>query len=297
MEFNVKTIDPSYDFTVTGASYAGKPRGNTVMYVSKKVERLLRNLREVSQCLVFVEDTVVIPEGLSAKHCFVRTANPQAAYAALLLRESARDDQEERRRKYTLTEGGYTIGENVVVGENARIEPGVLLGHDVVIGRNAVILAGAVIKHAVIGDNFYCNENAVVGENAFVMAEDEAGDKFRIPTLGRVLIGDDVEIGALDGICRGSAGDTVIEDHAKLSALCQISHDASIGRNTEITGGCAVGGFTRIGAHCFLGLRSAIKNRVTVGNDCVIGMGSVVLHDVPDGLTVCGNPARPLLKE
>ena len=297
MNFNVKELDPAYDFAVTGASYAGAPRSNTVMYISKKVERLLANLSSAADCLVFAEDSITVPEELQKKHCFVMTPNPQAAYAEFLIRETASDEAEEQLKSYTLTEGGYYVGENVRIGENARIEPGVLLGHGVVIGRDAVILAGAVIKHAVIGDHFYCNENAVVGENGFVMADDRNGDKVRIPTIGKVRIGDYVEIGAMDGICRGSAGDTVLEDHVKLSALCQIAHDARIGKNTEITGGCAVGGFAVIGEGCFLGLRAAVKNRVTIGRNCTVGMGAVVIRDVADGLTVCGNPARPLIKE
>ena len=297
MNINVNELDPAYDFAVTGASYIGAPRANTVMYISGKVEHLLRNLSSVADCLVFAEDSITVPDELRKKHCFVMTPNPQAAYAGFLCRETAKEDEEDRQKRYTRTEGGYYVGENVRIGENARIEPGVLLGHDVVIGRDAVILAGAVIKHAVIGDHFYCNENAVVGENGFVMAEDREGNKFRVPTIGKVVIGDHVEIGAMDGICRGSAGDTVIEDHAKLSALIQIAHDAHIGKNAEITGGCAVGGFAVIGEHSFLGLRAAVKNRVTIGRNCTVGMGAVVIRDVADGLTVCGNPAKPLNKE
>lgn len=297
MNFNISQLDPRYDFRITGASYAGKPKSNTVMFISKKVERFLSCLEGVSGCLVFVEDTMEIPEDLQKKHCFILDPNPQRAYADFLIKETSREEQAERQKKYTLTPGGYYVGEDVVIGENAWIEPGVLLGHGIRIGRNAVILSGAVIKHAVIGDDFFCNEKAVIGENAFTMAEDDDGHKYKIPTAGEVVIGDHVEIGACDVIARGSAGDTIIEDHVKISALCVLGHDVHIGKNTEIIGGCDLGGFVDIGENCFLGICTNIKNRITVGDGALIGMGSVVIRDVESGTTVCGNPAKPLIKK
>ncbi len=297
MNVQVNAFDPAYDFFVTGVSYAGMPRDNTVMYIAKKVERLLANLEGASHCLIFAEDSIVVPEALRKKHCFVMTPTPQADYASFLIEATREEHEAERKKKYTLTEGGYYVGEDVSIGENAYIEPGVLLGHGVVIGSDATILSGAVIKHAVIGDHFYCNEHAVVGGNGFVMTEDREGNKYRIPNAGRVLIGDHVEIGISNCISRGSVSDTVIEDHVKISAFCKMAHDSHIGRNTEITAGCAVGGFSVIGERCFLGMNSAIRNRITLGAGCFIGMGSVVVRDVESGVTVCGNPARLLEKD
>lgn len=295
MIFNVSEINPDYDFDITGASYAGNPIPGTVMYITKKVEKLLNNLQGVSDCLVFIETGMEPEKALKEKNCFVISDNPQISYARFMERFEEERFKEESRRKYRRPEG-YSIGENVQIGKNAYIEPGCLIGHDVKIGDNCRIKAGAVIKNSMIGDNFICGENATVGTFGFTMAEDERGYKFRIPTLGKVIIGNNVEVGSLTNISCGSAGNTVIEDNVKLDSLVHIGHDAQIGMNSEITAGCIIGGFDELGPSVYMGINSATRNRIKLESHCLIGMGAVVTKDVPEGMVVVGNPARKLVK-
>lgn len=277
---------------VDGVSYAGAPRDNTAMYISNKVAYLLDNLYWVQNCVVFVEKGIEIPRELENKHEFVVCDNVQGAYAEYL-----QDIEKDRRaaestKKYICTEKGYYLGEKVKLGENIIIEPGCVIGHGVTIGDNTIIKAGAVIKNAVIGTNCLINENAVIGANGFTMARDENGNLIRIPSLGAIQIGNNVEIGVNDNISVGSAGNTIIEDNVKLDALVHIGHDAIVKRNVEITAGSIVGGFSVIEKNSFIGINATIKNRITIGESVVVGMGSVVIKSVDSNATVYGNPAR-----
>lgn len=292
MEYNVCSIDPGYNFTVSGFSYIGCPKEHTVMYISKKVGYLINNLKNMHCCLVFAEHGLEIDDEIKKGNCIIYSGNPQFSYAKFANDFAERKRKLDAERKYILTEKGYYIGENVHIGENAFIEPMCLIGHDVSIGNNAFIASGSIIKNAVIGDNFVCNENAVIGSSSFTMCEDEKGNKYRIPSMGRVVIGNYVEVGACDNIVVGGCGDTVIEDYVKIDALIHIAHDVCIHRNAELTAGAIVAGFVDIGERSFLGINSSIRNRIRTGEDAFIGMGAVVVKDVEPEKVVVGNPAR-----
>lgn len=292
MKFPVSRLYKQFDFDVTGASYAGAPRDGTMMYITAKVGHLIENLRGHKHCLCFVDEHADVPPELEADNAIIRCENPAYSYAEFAAEFEKEIRRGEQRYGYTLTEGGYYIGRSVTIGRNALIEPNVLIGHGVEIGDNAVILAGSVIKRAKIGDDFLCNENAVIGVNSFTMVEDDNGNRCRIPTLGRIVIGNHVEIGVCDNVAAGACGDTVIEDYVKLDALVYIGHEAHLHNNAEITAGGVVGGFADLKERAYLGINSSIRNRISIGGHCVIGMGSVVTKSVPDERTVVGNPAR-----
>ena len=294
MEYNVNNISDEYSFFINGVSYAGDARDNTMMYISKKVAHLVVNLFERKQCLVFVEKGVELDKEIKRNNCFIYSDDPQLAYAKLASEFEYKIREQERRWGYTKTSEGYYIGKNVSIGRNAYIEPGVIIGHNVQIGDDAVIYAGAVIKHAIIGKHFLCNENAVIGNYSFTMAEDEFGNNYRIPALGRVIIGDYVEIGACNDISMGACGDTILDDYVKLDGLVHVGHEAHLNKNTEITAGAVIAGFVEMGEKTYVGINSGIKNRIRLGNKCTIGMGSNVIKDVNDNSVVIGNPARPL---
>lgn len=293
MQLNVNELDSRYDFFIHGASYAGNPKNNTMMFITKKVEHLIHKLSGHEQCLVFIENGIEVPEELEG-NCFVFSDNPQLAYAEFANFFARRKMEMEKEWGYTLTEGGYYMGHNAIIGEDCYIEPNVVIGHDVIIGNHAVILSGCVIKNAVIGNNFVANEYAVIGANGFTMAENSEGEKIRIPSLGKVLIGDNVEIGTHDNISCGSGGDTVIEDSVKIDAEVHIGHDVFLEKNTEITAGAIVGGFVHTGEHAYIGINAVIRNRKMIGKNAFIGMGAVVTKSVDDNITVVGNPAKPM---
>lgn len=296
MKLNVNTYSETHSFEVVGASYIGDPKPNTAMFVSAKVGHLIEALNSVSECLIFAETGLEVSDELLERHCFVFSPNPQGAYAQFTQAFFEAMESEEAGIGYEMSENGAFISRTARIGSHAHIEPGVVIGPGVIIGDHARIYAGAVIKHAIIGDHVIINEKAVVGANGFTMANDPNGDKIRICSLGKVRIGNHVEIGAHDNISRGSGNDTVIEDHVKIDALVHIGHDVHLYKNVEITAGAVIGGFVQAQEGAYVGINAVVRNRITLGKGCFIGMGATVTKSVSEGLTVVGNPAKKFEK-
>mgnify|MGYP000989366193 CR=1 FL=1 len=282
--------------SIVGASYIGKPKNNTAMFVTKKIENQVLNLASANGCLVFCETGMNIPAEMYEKHHFIETSQPQLEYARFIIEYSEQKDMKDKTLRYTLTDGGYYLGEDVIIGKNAYIQPNCIIGHHVVIGDNAIILSGTKIQESCIGDNFYSNENAVIGANGFTMAKDEQGRVFRVPSLGKVMIGNDVEIGVMTNVSRGSAGDTILCNHVKLDAYTYVAHDVYIEDNVEIPAGAKLGGFVYIESGAFIGINASLRNRIHIGQNAVIGMGAVVTKSVEKDAVMVGNPARPMEK-
>ena len=292
MENNFSIMSMHGLYPIYGASYAGNPIDNTMIFITKKVEYLIEGLYESKNCQVFAQNGMQVPDELQKNHDFFFSDNPQLDYARYAIQFDEELKKMESVYPYQLQDGGYYIGHNVNIGKDAYIEPGVVIGHNVTIGDHAVIHAGAVIKNAIIGDYALINEYAVIGANGFTMASDERGEMLRIPSLGSVKIGNHVEIGAHDAICRGSGGPTILEDFVKIDTLVHIGHDCHICENVEIITGVKVGGFCKINKHAYIGIGAVLRNRITLGENCKVGMGANVTKSFGGNITIVGNPAR-----
>ncbi|WP_066686305.1 DapH/DapD/GlmU-related protein [Christensenella intestinihominis] len=284
--------DKNYHFEINGASYIAKPVSNTVLFVGKKLGTLLGNLDTVQNCLVFVETGTVFPQELKKEHCLIETDDPARAYGEVARQLHEKRSLADRTRKYRLTEEGYTIGENVSLGKNILIEPGVVIGHDVSIGDNSVILSGAKIKNSIIGKNCVVKENAIVGSWSFSMYKDQNGNYMRTYSLGRAILKDYVEVGAITTVCRGMGGDTVLGEHTKTDDHVHIGHDVQCGKNVTLVAGTILGGFCILEDNVYIGLNATLRNRITIGENTLIGMGSVVTKSIPANQVVMGNPAK-----
>lgn len=282
---------------INGVSYIGEPVSNTVMYVTKKAESLLTNLERADNCLVFCDTAIIVPDEIAKKHCITKSAHPQLDYVRYVEAFTKAREEPQKNRTYHVTKNGCYFGEHVIIGKNALIEPLCLIDHDVVIGENARIRTGCKIRNAIIGDDFTANENAVIGSSGFTMTHDEKGNLLRIPNLGKVVIGNHVEVGALADISAGTAQNTVIGDYVKIDACVHIAHDVKIASNVELTSGTMTGGFVTIENDVFVGINATLRNRIVIGAHSCIGMGSVVTKNVPSYSTVAGNPARPFMKQ
>lgn len=184
-----------------------------------------------------------------------------------------------------------------------RIHPTARIGQHVVLGKGVEIGEGSVIyHHVVIGDEVKIGRNcvvkscAVVGEEGFGFERASSGEAVRLPHIGRVIIGDHVEIGSLTTVCRGTLGDTVIEDGAKVDDHVHIAHNVHVGRHAFVIACAEVSGGVTIGERAWIAPNASVMNQLTIGNDAVVGLGSVVVKHVPPGSVVAGNPAKPLEK-
>lgn len=190
------------------------------------------------------------------------------------------------------------VHETAVVAAGARIGPGVFLGpHAVIgpgveIGEGSRIESGASVTHALLGARVVVLPGARIGQAGFGFVPTPQG-LVRMPQLGRVIVGDDVEIGADTTIDRGALGDTVIGEGVKIDNLVQIGHNVRIGPYTVIAAQVGISGSCVIGARVMLGGKVGLADHVTVGDDAQIAAGSGVMRDIGPGEKWGGYPARP----
>ncbi|MEO6078573.1 MAG: UDP-3-O-(3-hydroxymyristoyl)glucosamine N-acyltransferase [Steroidobacteraceae bacterium] len=172
------------------------------------------------------------------------------------------------------------IGAGAVIGPRCRIAahcivgPGVTLGADTTL-HERVTVCGA----ARIGSRCILHPGAVVGSEGFGHAKDD-GQWVKVPQVGSVRVGDDVEIGANTAVDRGALVDTVIDDGARLDNLIQVGHNVFIGAHTAIAGCVAIAGSTRIGRRCMIGAGVVILGQLSIGDDIVIGGVGVVTRSL-----------------
>jgi UDP-3-O-[3-hydroxymyristoyl] glucosamine N-acyltransferase len=168
------------------------------------------------------------------------------------------------------------IGDHVVIGADVIIGPGCVIGDHCEIGNGTRLFANVTLYERVfMGDRCRIHSGVVIGADGFGLASDQ-GRWHRVPQLGRVMLGNDVDVGANTAIDRGAIEDTVISDGVKLDNLIQIGHNVRIGAHTAIAGCAAVAGSAVIGKHCLIGGGAAINGHITIGDQvCISGMTGV----------------------
>jgi UDP-3-O-[3-hydroxymyristoyl] glucosamine N-acyltransferase len=190
-------------------------------------------------------------------------------------------------------EVGAVVGPDAEIGRDTHIAPNVVIGPSVRIGRNCQIGAGATIAYALIGNRVTIQTGVRIGQDGFGFVPGRRGHA-KVPQIGRVVIQDDVEIGANTAVDRGSLLDTVIGEGTKIDNLVQVAHNVVIGRHCLIAGHVGIAGSTRVGDFVLIGGKAGLRDHVVVGDGAQIAAGSAVMDDVPAGGRWYGAPARPL---
>ena len=181
------------------------------------------------------------------------------------------------------------IEDNVVIGDNCRIEANVVIAHDCKIGRDCRIGAGALIAYSLIGNNCYIYTGARIGQDGFGF-QLMNGHHHRIPQLGRVIIGSDVEIGANACIDRGALDDTVIGDGCRIDNLVQIAHNDKLGRGCVIVSQVGIAGSCTLGDYVVCGGQVGLADHLHIGSGVQIAAQSGVMRDIEDGAVMMGSP-------
>jgi UDP-3-O-[3-hydroxymyristoyl] glucosamine N-acyltransferase len=191
------------------------------------------------------------------------------------------------------------IGPHCVVGERAQIGSGVTLhagnyiGDDCKVGPACVLFPNAVLySRTELGQRVRVHAGAVIGSDGYGYVLD-AGIHRKIPQIGNVIVGDDVEIGANVTIDRGALGPTVIGKGTKIDNLVQIAHNVRIGEHCIVIAQAGIAGSSKLGNYVIVAGQAGIAGHLEIGNQVTIAAQAGVMHNIPDGQTVLGTPALP----
>jgi UDP-3-O-[3-hydroxymyristoyl] glucosamine N-acyltransferase len=186
-----------------------------------------------------------------------------------------------------------SIGEGTVIGARCRIHTGAAVGRHCRLGDDVIVYPNAVLyDYTVVGNRVVIHANAVIGADGFGYRFQD-GRHAKVPQLGHVEIGDDVEIGACTTIDRGTFQATRIGEGTKIDNLVQIAHNCQIGRHNLLVSQMGIAGSSSTGDHVVVAGQVGIRDHVRVGHRAVIGAMAGVASDVGDGERMLGAPARP----
>ncbi|NKC02728.1 UDP-3-O-(3-hydroxymyristoyl)glucosamine N-acyltransferase [Brucella haematophila] len=190
-------------------------------------------------------------------------------------------------------EAGAVIGKGVTVGSGTLIAATAVIGENCQIGRDSYVAPGVTVQCSFIGNRVLLHPGVRIGQDGFGYVPGAAGLE-KVPQIGRVIVQDNVEIGANTTIDRGALTDTVIGEGSKIDNLVQIAHNVRVGRFCLIAAHCGISGSCVIGDGTMLGGRVGIADHLIIGSGVQIAAGSGVMNDIPDGERWGGLPARPI---
>tara|TARA_X000000950_G_C13835904_1_gene628179 strand:- start:308 stop:1273 length:966 start_codon:yes stop_codon:yes gene_type:complete len=199
------------------------------------------------------------------------------------------------KKKYKTVKFGNNVlvGKDVKIGNNSIIGSNTIIEKNVIIGKNSVLGSGIIIKNAIVGDRVVLQDNCKIGQKGFGFIP-LTKKNIKFPHIGRVVIGDDVEIASGCTIDRGSVDDTIIGQNTYLDNQVHIAHNVKIGINCMIAGQVGFAGSSNIGNNVSIGGQAGVSGHLKIGNNVKIGGGSGVVKDINDNEVVMGYPALPL---
>ena len=260
---------------------------------------------QAGACLIKLRDASLVPNGAAAVTTeiphralalavgllYPEVLQPRAAASAAAVDGVLVHSTAEIAEGVTL-EPGAIVGREARIGMGTTVAAGAVVGYRVFIGSNCYIGPGASVTHALIGDRVTLHAGARIGQDGFGYAMSAEGH-LKIPQIGRVTIGNDVEIGANSTIDRGFLMDTMIGEGTKIDNLVQIAHNVVIGRHCIIVSQSGIAGSAELGDFVIMGAHSGIVEHVKVGSGALIAGMAHVKDDVEPGARMGGTPARP----
>ncbi|MFM1919216.1 MAG: hypothetical protein RLZZ303_850 [Candidatus Hydrogenedentota bacterium] len=186
---------------------------------------------------------------------------------------------------------GVCIEEDAVIGDNAILHANVYVGRGAEIGAGCVLYPNAVVREfCTLGERCVLHSGAIIGSDGFGFVP-AGGTWIKVPQIGRVVLGDDVEIGSCTCVDRATFGETRIGQGTKIDNLVQVGHNVRIGDHCAIAGCAGIAGSARIGNHVRIGARSGVAGHITLGDGATVAAWSGVTENLLPGVTVSGFPA------
>lgn len=293
--------DPARAFTDVGALETAGP-GEVSFLDNRKYIAALASSR-AGACLLRPDFADRAPAGMA----LLLTPTPYKAYARVAQAfypdapGTAHIDSKAAIDSSARLGAGVSVGPFAVIGARAEIGAGCVIGPTATIGEGVVlgagtrVGAGASLSHCVVGSRVSIYPGARIGQDGFGFAPDPAGH-VKVPQLGRVLIGDNCEIGANTTIDRGSASDTVIGPGCMIDNLVQIGHNVRLGRGCVVVAQVGISGSTRLDDFVVVGGQVGLAGHLHIGQGAQVAAQSGVHRDVAPGEIVGGYPAVPILE-
>jgi UDP-3-O-[3-hydroxymyristoyl] glucosamine N-acyltransferase len=286
------------DIEITGAAGLDQAAPGQVTFLSNP--RYTPKVAATGASAIYVADGVEVARPDLA---VLRAHDPYLAFTrALIVFNPAADfepycdataviDSSSRVPKESFIDAHVAIGKNVKLGNRVRLHANVTIYDNVTIGDDTEIHSGvAVRENTIIGQRVIIHNNAVIGCDGFGFAKDEERRWLKIPQVGRVVIEDDVEIGAGTTIDKSSTDETRIKRGAKIDNLVQIGHSCTIGEDSLICAQVGLAGSSHIGNRVILAGQVGIAGHLKIGDDVVLTAKSATSHDIPDGKIISGIP-------
>lgn len=272
------------DSLLTGVCSINNPSSGRVGYLTDPHSSSVAHLPPGS---VFLVSEAPVSDVAAS---FIVVANPRLAFAQAS-QEFVEINQEPHVHPLALVHPSASLHSSVRVGAFCVIEDSCDLAENVVIDHGTIIKRKTKIgRHSTIGSN------STIGSVGFGLENDSEGVPRRIAHHGIVEIGEGVEIGSQVVIARGTTDSTTIHDNVRIDDHVFIAHNVEIGSRSLVIAGSEVSGSVKIGMDCWIAPQATIKQKVVIGDRAMVGLGAVVVRDVPPGVIVVGNPARVVRK-
>ena len=279
---NCTAVGKSAGRQVCGVTTLDRPRADYLAFLVRFDDdhrQALEKAAAAGTILIAAEDC-----GAAYSGCFLPVDRPRAAFSKALRALFPEYGQP----------SAVAVDPSAVVDSTARLSVGVVIGPNSVVGADTVIHPNVVIGPKVkLGARCVVKSGTVIGQPGFGVHR-KADDRLEVmPHVGGVIIGDEVELGALNTVVSGTIHPTLLGEQVKTDDHVHIAHNCIVGPRTLITACAELSGGVEVGADCWIGPNAAIRDGLSLGDKAFVGIGSVVVKDVPADTTVYGSPARP----
>lgn len=260
-------------------------RSGAFSFCSAKGDAALKMIRSSKASVIICSEDIELNEHDYQNRMLIMVSNPRLAFIKVL-------------KRYFVETPVYEIHPTAIIHESAKIASNVKIGPysylgESEIGEGSIIHGNVYIYSNVkIGKGVIIYPGAVIGRDGYGFERNENGILERFPQISGVIIQNNVEIGANTVIDRGALSNTVIGEGTKIDNLCHIAHGVTIGKHCLVIASSVIGGSTKIGDNTHIAPAASLLNNIRIGENVVIGMGSVVIDDVPDNSVVAGVPAK-----
>ena len=291
------------DFYVKGPCSIINGKEGFLTYIKNK--KYLKYINETSASAIIVDKSLKIPDKINKT--ILKVNNASLAFIAFLEYFDDKINKKDNNRifKTSIIHETAEIGDNTFIGDNVIIEEGVKILDNVRIESNSIIKKYSIIregstiksnviihKNSIIGKRCKIKSGTIIGSIGFGLVTDKDGKHHHIPHIGKVIIKDDVLIGANCTIDRGTIDNTEIDKGTKFDNQVHIGHNVHIGRDCIICAQVGIGGSTKIYNNVIIGGQAGIIDNLIIENNVIIGPKSYVTKSIKENLYLSGNPAR-----